>query len=142
MKTRFLITLATLVVSAFAAQAVTVDEIIAQFPAQDGATANSLFEQLLELDDESGETYSRQFTDRDEFALEELCARIVPSGAGDDNAVRYALSGLARYVSETIYQERHPTTIGKEHFRTRVEEALVNGLKKQDDPECRAFLLR
>ena len=116
MKTRFLIALATIVVSVFAAQAATVDEIIAQFPAQDAATANSLFEQLLDLDDD---------------ALEGLCDRLVPLGAGDDNAVRYALTGLARYVSRPGADDRDD-----------VEEALLEGLKKNEDPECRAFLLR
>jgi len=127
MKTRFFIALATIFVSAFAAQAATVDEIIAQFPAQDAATANALFEQLLELDDD---------------ALDGLCARLVPFGEGDDNAVRYALNGLARYVSQTIYRESQPTIVRQEHLRIRVEEALLNTLRKQGDPECRAFLLR
>lgn len=116
MKTRFFIALATIFVSAFAAQAATVDEIIAQFPAQDAATANSLFEQLLDLDDD---------------ALEALCTRLVPLGAGDDNAVRYALTGLARYVTRPGADDRDD-----------VEEALLEGLKKNKDPECRAFLLR
>jgi hypothetical protein len=116
MKTRFLIALATIFVSAFAAQAATVDEIIAQFPAQDAATANSLFEQLLDLDDD---------------ALEGLFDRLVPLGAGDDNAVRYALSGLARYVTRPGADDRDD-----------VEEALLEGLKKSKNPECRAFLLR
>ncbi|MBL7646605.1 MAG: HEAT repeat domain-containing protein [Candidatus Hydrogenedentes bacterium] len=117
MKTRFLIALATILVSAFAAEAATVDEIIAQFPAQDAATANSLFEQLLAMDDD---------------AIEGLCTRLVPLGAGDDNAVRYALTGLARYVSGP----------GVEAGREVVEEALLEGLEANTDAECRAFLLR
>jgi len=116
MKTRFLIALATIFISTFAAQAATVDEIIAQFPAQDAATANALFEALLDLDDN---------------ALEGLCARLVPFGAGDDNAARYALTGLARYVSRPGADDRDD-----------VEEALLEGLKKNTDSECRAFLLR
>lgn len=116
MKTRLFIALATIFVSAFAAQAATVDEIIAQFPAQDAAAANALFEQLLELDDD---------------ALEVLCARLVPFGEGDDNAVRYALNGLARYVSRPGADDRDD-----------VEEALLEGLKSHTEPECRAFLLR
>lgn len=116
MKTRFFIALATIFASTFAAQAATVDEIIAQFPAQDAATANALFEQLLDLDDD---------------ALEALCARLVPFGEGDDNAVRYALTGLARYVSRPGADDRDD-----------VEEALLAALKSNKDSECRAFLLR
>jgi hypothetical protein len=116
MKTRFLIAIATIFVSALAVQAATVDEIIAQFPAQDAATANALFGQLLALDDD---------------AIEGLCTRLVPLGAGDDNAARYALTGLARYVSGPGVDDRDD-----------VEEALLEGLKKNGDPECRAFLLR
>jgi hypothetical protein len=114
MKTRFLIVLFTIFASAIGAQAATVDEIIAQFPAQDAATANSLFEQLLDLDDD---------------AIEGLCTRLVPLGAGDDNAIRYALTGLARYVSRPGSDDRDD-----------VEDALLAGLKK--NTECRAFLLR
>lgn len=116
MKTRFLIALATIFASAFVAQAATVDEIIAQFPAQNPATANGLFEQLLDLDDD---------------ALEGLCGRLIPFGEGDDNAVRYALNGLARYVSGPGVDDRDD-----------VEEALLEGLKSNKDPEVRAFLLR
>lgn len=116
MKTRFFIALATIFGAAISAQAATVDEIIAQFPAQDPATANALFEQLLELDDD---------------ALEGLCDRLIPFGEGDDNAVRYALTGLARYVSGPGTDDRDD-----------VEEALLEGLQKNANPECRAFLLR
>ena len=127
MKTRFLITLATIFVSAFAAQAATVDEIIAQFPAQDAATAIGLFDQLLAMDDD---------------AIEELCTRLVPLGAGDDNAARYALTGLARYLSRSVYNESQLTMPNFEVQRAEVEEALLEGLKLNKDPECRAFLLR
>lgn len=127
MKTRFFIVIATIFVSAFAAQAATVDEIIAQFPAQDAATANSLFDQLLAMDDD---------------AIEELCTRLVPLGAGDDNAVRYALTGLARYLSRSVYNESQLTMPNFEVQRAEVEEALLEGLKLNKDPECRAFLLR
>lgn len=116
MKTRFFIALATIFASTFAAQAATVDEIIAQFPAQDAATANALFEQLLDLDDD---------------ALDGLCARLIPFGEGDDNAVRFALTGLARYVSRPGADDRDD-----------VEEALLAALKSNKDSECRAFLLR
>jgi hypothetical protein len=117
MKTRFFIVIATIFVSAFAAQAATLDEIIAQFPAKDAATANALFDQLLAMDDD---------------AIEELCTRLVSLGAGDDNAVRYAITGLARYVSGPDL----------EASREVVEEALLEGLEANTDAECRAFLLR
>lgn len=116
MKTRFFIALATVALSPFTTQAATVDEIIAQFPAQDAATANALFEQLLDLDDD---------------ALAGLCGRLIPFGEGDDNAVRYALNGLARYVSRPGADDRDD-----------VEEALLEGLEKNTNAECRAFLLR
>lgn len=116
MKTRFFIALAMTFGAAFTVQAATVDEIIAQFPAQDATTANALFDQLLAMDDD---------------AIESLCGRLVPLGAGDDNAARYALTGLARYVSGPGADDRDD-----------VEEALLGGLKSNKDPECRAFLLR
>ena len=117
MNTRFLIALATIAGAASGVSAATVDEIIAQFPAKDTATANDLFEQLLDVDDD---------------ALEGLCARLVPLGGGDDNPARYALTGLARYVCRP----------GAEDAREDVEELLLEGLKENQDPECRAFLLR
>lgn len=95
-----------------------VDEIIAQFPANDAEQANELFEALLEAGED---------------AIAGLCETLVPLGEGDDNAARYALTGLARYTSRPDAGRRDQDT---------VEEALLAGLERADDPEVRAYLLR
>jgi hypothetical protein len=94
-----------------------VNEIIAQFPANDAAAANQLFDTLLA---------------EGEDAIEDLCGQIVPQGGGDDNTARYALTGLARYVSR-------PDADGG---RDIVEEALLEALEDADNVEVQAFLLR
>lgn len=94
-----------------------VDDILAQFPANDAAQANKLFDALL------GEG---------EGAIAGLCGQLVPLGAGDDNAIRFALNGLARYTSRP----------GAGHYRAVVEEALLEGLEDAKNPEVQAFLLR
>ena len=91
--------------------------IVAQFPANDAATANTLFEALLDEGDD---------------AIEGLCDQLVPLGAGDDNGPRYALTGLARYVSRP----------GAEEDREDVEEALLEALEDEDNAEVKQFLLR
>lgn len=110
--------LATLVTALSAPQAgADVAAIIAQFPAQDATAANALFEAVL---------------DEGEGAIEGLCAQLVPLGAGDDNGPRYALTGLARYVSRP----------GAEEDREDVEEALLEALEDEDNAEVKQFLLR
>lgn len=116
MKSRFYITLAALLCAAFSVHAATLDEIIAKFPAQDAATSSALFDELLATDG----------------AIETLATRLVPLGAGDDNPARYAITGLARYVSRPC----------AEASRAKVEEGLLEALEASTNPECRAFLLR
>lgn len=94
------------------------EEIIAQFPANDAATAGQLFEGLLRLGG---------------GALATLCGQLVPLGEGDDNPARYALTGLARYVTR-------PCCDGAD--RDLVEGALLEGLRSAKKPEVQAFLLR
>lgn len=116
MKSRFYITLAALLCAAFSVHAATLDEIIAKFPAQDAATSSALFDELLATDG----------------AVETLATRLVPLGAGDDNPARYAITGLARYVSRP----------GAEASRAKVEEDILEALEASTNPECKAFLLR
>jgi len=94
-----------------------VDEIIAQFPANDAVQANRLFDALIA---------------EGENAITDLCGQLAPLGDGDDNSVRYALNGLARYASRP----------GAGQDRALVEEALLEGLEKTKQPEVQAFLLR
>lgn len=116
MKSRFYITLAAIFCAALSAHAATLDEIITQFPAKDAASSSALFDQLLATDG----------------AIETLATRLVPLGAGDDNPARYAITGLARYVSRP----------GAEASRAKVEEDILEALEASTNPECKAFLLR
>jgi len=79
--------------------------------------ASALFESLLEGGDDT---------------LAALCAQLVPLGAGDDRAARYALTGLARYVSRP----------DAERDRRAVEKALLAALKTEEHAEVKHFLLR
>ncbi|MBI2422030.1 MAG: HEAT repeat domain-containing protein [Candidatus Hydrogenedentes bacterium] len=65
-------------------------------------------------------------------AIAGLCARLVPLGKGDDNAVRYALSGMAKHV----------TRAGAANERETYVAGLVAGLAQQPEPECKAFILQ
>ncbi|MCF6287024.1 MAG: hypothetical protein L3K26_17835, partial [Candidatus Hydrogenedentes bacterium] len=91
--------------------------IIAQFPANDATSANQLFDALLAEGND---------------ALVDLCGELVPQGGGDDNAARYALTGLARYVSRP----------DADSGRDIVEEALLEALENANNVEVQAFLLR
>ena len=94
-----------------------VNEIVAQFPAPDAATASQLFDALL---------------DEGEPAVQVLCDQLVPLGGGDDNGPRYALTGLARYVSTGETRKEQDL----------VEEALLEALEEEEDAEVKTFLLR
>lgn len=94
-----------------------VDELIAQFPAENAGDAGRLFDALLAEGD---------------AAIAGLCDRLVPMGEGDDNAERYALTGLARYASR-------PDAGNDQDI---VEDALLAGLEQARDPEVQAYLLR
>ncbi|MDP1602665.1 MAG: HEAT repeat domain-containing protein, partial [Legionella sp.] len=94
-----------------------VDEIIAQFPAPNAEEADALFDALLVEGEE---------------AITGLCGQLVPMGEGDDNAVRYALTGLARHASRPDAGDAQDT----------VEDALLAGLANAVDPEIQCFLLR
>jgi hypothetical protein len=93
-----------------------VSEIIGQFPANDAATANQLFDALL---------------DEGEDALGDLCGQIGPLGS-DDGAARYALTGLARYVSRP--------DAGSD--RKDLEEVFLEALEGAENAEVKHFLLR
>ncbi|MBX3180039.1 MAG: hypothetical protein KF886_22035 [Candidatus Hydrogenedentes bacterium] len=102
---------------AAAAPAADVDAIMAQFPAPGPAQANGLFDALI---------------DAGEDTIASLCDRLVPLGATDDNAPRYALTGLARYASRP--------DAGRD--RDVVEDALLNGLDRAKHPDIQSFLIR
>ncbi len=96
-----------------------VDEILAHFPANDATVSAQLFNALLE---------------KGEDTLIDLCKRLVPLGAGDDNGPRYALTGLARYVSG-------PDCVSDDS-RELVEESLLEALEATENAEVIHFLLR
>jgi len=63
--------------------------------------------------------------------IEEILAELVPTGAGDDNKARYAVSGLAKHVSQA----------GMENERAMVAGVLAEALGSDADAEVKAFLL-
>ena len=64
-------------------------------------------------------------------AIRSLCGMLVPTGAGDDSKVRYALHGLLMYAGRP----------GAEKERTMVTGALIDGLDAADNGEVKAFLI-
>ncbi len=93
-----------------------VADILAQFPATGAAHRDRLANDMLSLG---------------EAGLAEFMRQLVPSGAGNDTAVRFALNGMAVYASE----------FGIESKRTLAEKALIDGLASASDPEVKTFLL-
>jgi len=64
--------------------------------------------------------------------LRKLCGQLLPTGAGDDTQVRYALSGLARYVSRP----------GGEHDRRMAAGVFLDALEDIPEVEVQAFLIQ
>jgi len=92
-------------------------DLLAKYPAQTVADFNALNEELLA---------------RGSGAIKELCAMLAPMGKGDDIAARFALSGLAKYV----------TTADVEAKRKVVADALIEALPKVTEKEVAAFIIR
>ncbi len=93
-----------------------VADILAQFPATGAAHRDRLANDMLDLG---------------EAGLAEFMRQLVPAGAGNDTAVRFALNGMAIYASE----------FGNEAKRALAEKALIAGLASDSDPEVKTFLL-
>lgn len=93
-----------------------VADILAQFPANDGAGRDQLADQVLSLGEEG---------------LAGLTAQLVPSSVGSDVAVRFALNAVAARASRA----------GAEPQRALAERAFITALGAASDVEVRTFLL-
>ncbi|HSK08488.1 MAG TPA: DUF1080 domain-containing protein, partial [Vicinamibacterales bacterium] len=93
-----------------------VADILAQFPADSGAQRDRLGDQMLALG---------------EPGLAEFTRRLVPMGAGDDVAVRWAVNAMAVRASQA----------GDDAKRATAERALAAALGQAADAEVRTFLL-
>ena len=93
-----------------------VADILAQFPANGSADRDKLADQMLGLG---------------EAGLAEFAKQLVPAGAGNDTAVRFALNAVAAYASKSA-----------EPKRALAERAFVAALGTATDVEVRTFVLR
>jgi hypothetical protein len=93
------------------------EALLAQYPAQSSAEADALAEAWLAMDD---------------AALAGLLDQLVPAGEGDDVAARFAVSGLAKYV----------TASGQDGARPRIEAVVAKALAASPPEEVAAFLVR
>ena len=78
------------------------------------------------------ETFGAGFVQLGAAGIQEVCNMLVAPGSGDDANARFALSGLAKYVSRP----------GAEAERTMVAGALIEALATAAEPEVKAFLVR
>jgi hypothetical protein len=102
---------------AVSAEAASVEEILAAMPAETTEAQAARMGELIALGPE---------------AIQDVCAMLVPMGAGDDLAARYAVSGLAK----------HCTRPGTAADQATVAAALANALNVETETEVRAFLLQ
>lgn len=93
-----------------------VDSILGAMPANDMPQFNSLCEQALK----GGPAM-----------LDALCAKVLTPGAGDDAAARFAVSGVAKYVTQA----------GKDAARLMVSEAFLRGMATAQDPDVKGFFM-
>jgi HEAT repeat protein len=93
-----------------------VSSILDRFPAETAAAKDALCAEILKLG--SG-------------AVAEACARVLPPGAGNDAKVRFALNGLAVYVTRT----------GAEAQRLLFVRALLAALDGAQDKQVASFLI-
>ena len=94
-----------------------VTQLVNTLPANDAKTANAAYAQVLKAGSQG---------------LDEVCARIVPPGSGDDSKARFLLSGLAFHVIRP----------GAEAERKRYAAAILKALSGAKDRETRAFFIR
>ena len=93
-----------------------VTEILGRYPAQTAAEKDALSAEILKLGP---------------AAVADICGRVRPPGGGDDSAARYALNGLAVYV----------TRAGAEKERLLYVQALLGAIKKATDKDVQAFFM-
>jgi hypothetical protein len=91
-------------------------DVVTQMPAENSTLRDRLAAKLVELGP---------------GAVIEICDLLVPTGAGDDSRSRYALSGLAHYVSRP----------GAEAERREFTEAVTEALQSERYNEVKAFLI-
>lgn len=93
------------------------EELVALMPARSVEQGEALFAELAALGPRR---------------LRKLCSQLLPTGAGDDTQVRYALNGLARYVSKP----------GGEHDRRMAAGVFLDALEDNPEVEVQAFLIQ
>ena len=93
-----------------------VSSIIDRFPAESSAARDALCAELVKLGP---------------AALAETCARVLPPGAGDDSKARFAVNGLAVYV----------TRAGAETERLLFARALLAALAAKPDKQVASFVM-
>ncbi len=91
-------------------------DVLTEMPAQDEGHFKKLMEEMLML----GEPGILMLTDM-----------LQPPGEEDDSRVRFAISGLAKYVTSTGYED------GRELFNS----SLMNAIEKNENDYIRSFLL-
>ncbi len=93
-----------------------VADILAQMPTKNLAHRDLVINQTLELGAEG---------------FQKIAGMLVPSGTGDDTAVRFCINSLTRYVSE----------FGHEKERDFVETQILKTLETQTDKQVKSFLM-
>jgi len=91
--------------------------VLAGMPADNAAEETRLSAELIGLGDE---------------AVLEVCRSLVPMGAGDDTAARFALGGLSTYV----------TRPGADDERQAYAAVLLQALAESEEREVQAFFIR
>jgi len=92
-------------------------DTLAKFPAGDATERDKLASEIVLLGPEG---------------IQEVCRMLVPPGTGDDSQVRFALNGVAVYVSRRG---------GPEAEREMFARALIESLDEAKDNEVKAFLI-
>ncbi len=90
--------------------------LVARFPAANAADRDALADAILVLGP---------------AAVADVCARVLPPGAGDDSASRFTLNGLAVRAGRP----------GAEKDRRLVSRALIDGIRGPADKEVKAFFI-
>ncbi|MFO7974690.1 MAG: hypothetical protein R6V12_08650, partial [Candidatus Hydrogenedentota bacterium] len=95
----------------------TVEELLAQMPAQSAEDMATASQELVALGPD---------------AIKNLCGMLVPPGGGDDVNARFLLSGLAKHVSRGDMKDA----------RVMVSGAFLNAVETAEHSEVKAFLIR
>jgi HEAT repeat protein len=90
--------------------------LLSRFPATNAADKDALCGEILKLGP---------------AAVGEICGRVLPPGAGDDSGARFALNGLAVYV----------TRAGANEERVLYVRALLDAIMKAAEKDVKAFLI-